>query len=878
MAEDYFRNKNISNTLDNQNYFILQEKNPFRNSNNLTNYSSRDGSKTIENTDESLGIEEIPPKEEDIDYLQQYNIEKGNTRLQFNNKRRNSLNANKIPHFSFINPFQNGKNFFKSGKIPHPRKTEGIIPLDRNKYGIGLVNKRKGIMEKLPSKQIQSRYSSLSENKYHFMHRLDTNNKLELDNFGDNDNYKENYGPVDSIRKSKNINNIRHMNNSGKKIYTYRNSNNGITSGISSNSDTNLISIENHSYYRPTNNIPNKNLYKKENRPLNNKITSNYDYNTIDVNDLQNHIQLAKTNQHKNYPIQNKNMNKLISNYNLSTENIKIDYFPTKSGVNNINTLNYQNILKNNNNYKISNDINIENKRLTVGYKYNNESQNMANYNEALNQNEDTNEPEIATVTKLSSSDDNNNLDYNPLSNKDMDKDSQFQNNIDIENDYISPENKSHIINKSDSKNYFAEEEIKNILGINTEPYLNQQSKTYIYPSSSMIPQKTNLKYASNLRPIKNNHNFYTLNIDEFFDQNLQNNYIPYNNLDSQRENIIDDQTVIIPSINKVILNNNDKIIYPSNNYNENENIGLVKKFDGVSRPGRDSLGFTKTNQDAYICKSNINNINDFNIFGVLDGHGPDGHFVSEFISEFIPSQIINHKDIINLSNPEEIYKKLKENSSKIITQAFIKADKQLKSMEFDISESGCTCCLIIHIGKHIICANTGDSRAILVYDQTNEINSKNLDYLGIVPLSIDYKPELPEEASRIIFAGGSIEQMKNEYGVAAGPYRVWVRGKDYPGLAMSRSIGDLKAKTIGVIPDPGIMEYDLNKSTKYIIACSDGVWEFLNNENVMNMGKKFYLENNPHLFCQELVSKAYSAWEKNETIVDDITAVVAFF
>lgn len=72
-------------------------------------------------------------------------------------------------------------------------------------------------MEKLPSKQIQSRYSSLSENKYHFMHRLDTNNKLELDNFGDNDNYKENYGPVDSIRKSKNINNIRHMNNSGKK-------------------------------------------------------------------------------------------------------------------------------------------------------------------------------------------------------------------------------------------------------------------------------------------------------------------------------------------------------------------------------------------------------------------------------------------------------------------------------------------------------------------------------------------------------------------------------------------------------------------------------------------------------------------------------------
>ena len=62
--------------------------------------------------------------------------------------------------------------------------------------------------------------------------------------------------------------------------------------------------------------------------------------------------------------------------------------------------------------------------------------------------------------------------------------------------------------------------------------------------------------------------------------------------------------------------------------------------------------------------------------------------------------------------------------------------------MEFDISESGCTCCLIIHIGTHIICANTGDSRAIVVYDQTSDSNSKKLNSLQLVPLSIDYKPD----------------------------------------------------------------------------------------------------------------------------------------
>ena len=198
--------------------------------------------------------------------------------------------------------------------------------------------------------------------------------------------------------------------------------------------------------------------------------------------------------------------------------------------------------------------------------------------------------------------------------------------------------------------------------------------------------------------------------------------------------------------------------------------------------------------------------------------------------------------------------------------------------MEFDVSESGCTCCLVIHLGKHILCANTGDSRAILVFDQANSINKKDLNYLNVVPLSIDFKPELPEETNRIVMAGGEVEQMKDEYGEGLGPDRVWVKGKDYPGLAMSRSIGDLKGKSIGVIPDPGILEYNLNNSTKYIVVCSDGVWEFLENQTVMNIGKKFYLENNASAYCHELISQSFNEWKKNDSIVDDITAIVVFF
>ena len=146
------------------------------------------------------------------------------------------------------------------------------------------------------------------------------------------------------------------------------------------------------------------------------------------------------------------------------------------------------------------------------------------------------------------------------------------------------------------------------------------------------------------------------------------------------------------------------------------------------------------------------------------------------------------------------------------------------------------------------------------------------------MPLSIDNKPELAEEISRILMGGGVVEKMKNDFGEEVRPCRVWIKGKDYPGLAMSRSIGDLFAKSVGVIQDPGILEYEINDSTKFIIACSDGVWEFLDNNTVMSIGRKYYLKNEAVELSQELISKSFKEWTENDKIVDDITAVVAFF
>ena len=58
----------------------------------------------------------------------------------------------------------------------------------------------------------------------------------------------------------------------------------------------------------------------------------------------------------------------------------------------------------------------------------------------------------------------------------------------------------------------------------------------------------------------------------------------------------------------------------------------------------------------------------------------------------------------------------------------------------------------------------------------------------------------------------------------------------------------------------------------------SDGIFGFIDNETVMELGKKFFLNNDATSFCQELINRSTILWQVNDNIIDDITAVVVFF
>ena len=110
------------------------------------------------------------------------------------------------------------------------------------------------------------------------------------------------------------------------------------------------------------------------------------------------------------------------------------------------------------------------------------------------------------------------------------------------------------------------------------------------------------------------------------------------------------------------------------------------------------------------------------------------------------------------------------------------------------------------------------------------------------------------------------------------GPMRVWLANEDVPGLAMSRSMGDYVAQSVGVIPEPEIFEFEITPDDLFLVIASDGVWEFMPNEEVARIATPFYTKNAPEAAANALVKEAYKLWKHEEEVIDDITCVVVFF
>jgi serine/threonine protein phosphatase PrpC len=153
--------------------------------------------------------------------------------------------------------------------------------------------------------------------------------------------------------------------------------------------------------------------------------------------------------------------------------------------------------------------------------------------------------------------------------------------------------------------------------------------------------------------------------------------------------------------------------------------------------------------------------------------------------------------------------------------------NQQILDCEINTELAGSTLVAVFIYNQKILTFNVGDSRAILLQgrkEQTFKVISTESNGLGklsrpkmpiesqwsVIPLSVDQKPERPDEKQRILKFGGRVFAQTNEQGEELGPARVWMKDVMMPGLAMTRSFGDKAGIKSGTNAEPELTEHEI--------------------------------------------------------------------
>jgi len=248
-----------------------------------------------------------------------------------------------------------------------------------------------------------------------------------------------------------------------------------------------------------------------------------------------------------------------------------------------------------------------------------------------------------------------------------------------------------------------------------------------------------------------------------------------------------------------------------------------------------------------------------WSLFGVFDGHGPNGHDVSDFAVKALVDRFFQEEFIAD--------------TGAAFTTAFLECQNAIENHKaMDAKSSGSTCTLAFHNMETdvLTIAHVGDSRSVL--------------FSGDVPGEVkheteDHKPNLPAEKARIEKKGGRVV-FDGYYN-----YRVFAKAGMYPGLNMSRALGDVVAhKEAGLTAEPELKVINLKETRKdkplTLLLCSDGVWEFINSGDALTrmdfaagttVGTDKLQEG-----VDKLAKKSWDSWmeDSDNEISDDITVM----
>lgn len=203
--------------------------------------------------------------------------------------------------------------------------------------------------------------------------------------------------------------------------------------------------------------------------------------------------------------------------------------------------------------------------------------------------------------------------------------------------------------------------------------------------------------------------------------------------------------------------------------------------------------------------------------------------------------------------------------------------EELLEDKTINTDLSGTTFVMAVLRDQRLTAFNIGDSRLIIAKHgdlMTPTSTARTVRPCGFVasPITLDHKPDLPEERERILKKGGRVFPIAYEDG--EGPQRVWLGESNIPGLAMSRSLCDHIVHSVGVSSVPEVTERDLTDEDAMLIIATDGLWEFVSNQEAVEIAAT---AEDPQQAVNTLIREAVRRWMSTEENVDDTTVCVAF-
>ena len=442
--------------------------------------------------------------------------------------------------------------------------------------------------------------------------------------------------------------------------------------------------------------------------------------------------------------------------------------------------------------------------------------------------------------------------------------------NVDKLNNSFSNNNKLLLsYQKHRNKNNFYKNKQKSFNNINDGTKSLNTSFNFNNNSKKNYIKNSTKEFTLSMNSVNSNDQIE--NNTEVHNEEEKNNY--YNEINKHCDNLLSK----LRNNNKPIINQNNN----SNNQNSSKKQTPIKQKNiskkllsnasvcrkGLNRPDEP----LKINQDN-LFKIKFGDIN-YSFYGVCDGHGPNGHYVSEYVKSNLPfivykllkTQLTKNNTLNSLIDPN-----INFFIKNLFSESFnIMQSKLDLNSEIDQELSGTTCVSILFCNNKIISANVGDSRAILGNFKNNKWKYELL--------TRDHKPGDKDESERIYSCSGVVHPFMDDDGNFLGPNRVWQVDDELPGLAMSRSLGDKIAKNVGVICEPEVKIFDYDFGDKFVVIASDGLWEYVSNEEVLDIVSFFYEVKDCDGAVSKLYEEAHDRWVKFDEYIDDISIIVVF-